>query len=89
MAHRNLHKYIDFKTNGKLFPTWVLANFKKYKLPEIIKQEGEDPCNRKSKLELKIYQKFMADFLDYRGPYRDALLYHGLGLITGPKLFFN
>ena len=21
----------------------------------------------------------MADFLDYRGPYRDALLYHNLG----------
>lgn len=79
MSHRNQHKYIDFKTNGKLFPTWVLANFKKYKLPDVIRRDDDDPCNRKTKLELKLYQKFMAEFLDYRSPYRDALLYHGLG----------
>jgi hypothetical protein len=71
-------KYVDLKTNGKLFPSWVMANFKKYKLPDIIKQD-DDPCNRKTKNELRLYQKIMASFLDYRGPYRDILLYHGLG----------
>ena len=78
--------YIDLKVNGRLFPSWILANFKKYKLPEII-TSVEDPCNPKKndkikepvKQELRIYQQFVAKFLDYNSPYRDILLYHGLG----------
>src|SRR5947207_2461616 len=73
------NKYIDFKVNGRLFPSWVLANFPSYKLPEILRKEGEDPCNIKQTLELRTYQKFVSKFLDYRSPYRDILLYHGLG----------
>ena len=38
-------KYVDLKINGKLFPSWILANFKQYKLPPIIRKEGEDPEN--------------------------------------------
>ncbi len=73
-------KYIDFKINGRLFPTWVLANFKKFKLPEIITKDDEDPCDTKSsKLELRKYQVFASKFLDYRSPYQDILIYHGLG----------
>jgi len=73
-------KYIDFKINGRLFPTWVLANFKKFKLPEIITKDDEDPCETKgSKLELRKYQVFASKFLDYRSPYQDILIYHGLG----------
>ena len=73
-------RYIDLKTNGRLFPTWVLANFRKYKLPEIIRKEGEDPCKRKeSKLELHKYQLFLGKYLDYRSPYQDMLIYHGMG----------
>jgi superfamily II DNA or RNA helicase len=40
------NKFIDLKTNGRLFPTWMLANYKKYKLPEIIKNDSVDPCNQ-------------------------------------------
>ena len=73
-------KYIDFKINGRLFPTWVLANFKKFKLPEIITKDDEDPFETKgSKLELRKYQVFASKFLDYRSPYQDILIYHGLG----------
>ncbi len=73
-------KYIDFKINGRLFPTWVMANFKKFKLPEIITKDDEDPCNTgQSKFELRKYQIFASKFLDYRSPYQDVLIYHGLG----------
>lgn len=72
-------RYIDFKVNGKLFPSWVLANFKKYKLPEIIRNNDEDPCNIKTKLELRKYQQFLSQYLSFNSPYRDILIYHGLG----------
>ena len=28
-------RYVNLKANGKLFPSWILKNFNKYKLPEI------------------------------------------------------
>ena len=76
-------KTIDLKVNGRLFPLWILKNFKKYKLPDIIRKKGEDPCekNEKQKLinELTTYQKFIGQFLNYRSPFKDILLYHGMG----------
>lgn len=79
-------KYIDLKSNGRLFPSWILANFKDYKLPEIIRIPGEDPCKEtgtdkegKIKAELKKYQIFISQYLDFRSPYQDILIYHGLG----------
>lgn len=76
--------YVDLKINGRLFPSWVLANFKEYKLPKILINTGEDPCNTKTasgkaKLELRKYQQFLGMFMDYKSPYRDILIYHGLG----------
>jgi superfamily II DNA or RNA helicase len=78
------NKYIDLKVNGRLFPSWILANFKKYKLPEIIKKGDEDPCNIKEgagteSQELRKYQVFLSQYLDYKSPYRNILIYHGLG----------
>lgn len=78
------NKYIDFRINGRLFPSWILANFSRYKLPEIIKKASEDPCNAKTdtgkaKLELRLYQQFVSRYLDFKSPYRDILIYHGLG----------
>jgi len=77
-------KYIDFKINGKLFPSYILANFKEYYLPEILRSPSEDPCNKKdasgyARLELRKYQVFLSSFLDFKSPYRDILLFHGLG----------
>jgi len=57
----------------------LLLNFKKYKLPEVLQIEGEDPCKRKIKLELRKYQEFLSSFLDYRSPHKDILVYHGMG----------
>jgi superfamily II DNA or RNA helicase len=72
------NKYVDLKVNGRLFPSWILANFKKYKLPEIIKGDG-DPCNETFSLELRKYQLFLSQYLDFKSPFHDILIYHGLG----------
>ena len=72
-------KYIDFKINGRLFPSWVVANFPKFKLPEIIQDESYDACKMKEEDRLREYQIFVSKFLDYNSPYRDILIYHGLG----------
>ena len=80
MTENNI--YPDFKINGKIFPLWILKNFKKYKLDPIIKVEGEDPCNITTLSgikELRKYQQFIGSYLDYRSPYQDILIYHGLG----------
>jgi Helicase conserved C-terminal domain/SNF2-related domain len=73
------NRYVNLKVNGKLFPSWVMKNFSRYKLPEIF-LDGSDPCNdTKTKAELRKYQEFLGKYLDYNSPYRDVLIYHGLG----------
>ena len=79
-----LNKYVDLKINGRMFPSWINLNFKKYKLDDVLKTVGDDPCNIKGisgehKLELKKYQTFIGQFLDFRSPYKTILLYHFLG----------
>jgi len=71
--------YPNLKINGRIFPIWILENFSKYKLPEIIRKDDVDPCQVKTKLELRKYQEFISAYLDYKSPYHDILLYHGLG----------
>ncbi len=74
------NKYIDLKINGRLFPSWIMANFKKYKLPPIIKDPSKDPCDfKQTKKELRAYQVFISKYLDFKSPYRNVLVYHGLG----------
>lgn len=83
----NENNYIDLKTNGRLFPVWVLHNFKKYKLDPIIYESNEDPCleiskdnNTKENLkQLRLHQKFLTSFFDYKSPYKDVLIYHDVG----------
>lgn len=71
--------YPNFKINGRIFPIWILQNFKKYKLPEIIRKDDVDPCQIKTKMELRKYQEFIGAYMEYNSPYHDILLYHGLG----------
>ena len=70
---------MNLEVNGKLFPSWVLLNFKKYQLPEITRKKGEDPCNEKLKKEITKYQDFLGQFLNYTSPVKEMLVYHGLG----------
>ena len=75
-----MSNYVDFKINGRLFPSWILLNFGKYKLPpQLQADDGSDPCLKKTKKELRKYQKFITKYLDYRSPYKNILLYHGMG----------
>ena len=71
---------INLEQNGRLFPNWVMKNFKKFILPEIIRKEGEDPCNETIIAnKLTIYQEFIGEYLNYRSPFKDMLIYHGVG----------
>lgn len=82
MSENINQNFIDLKINGRLFPLWVLSNFRKYKIKPLEKVTGNDPCNYKpegQQEEFRVYQRFLASFLDYRSPFRDILIYHGLG----------
>jgi hypothetical protein len=72
---------IDLRTNGRLFPLWILQNFKKYKLDPYETFQGNDPCNVVTEQNdtLRKYQAFISSFLDYKTPYHNILIYHGLG----------
>lgn len=82
-------KYVDIGINGKLFPSWLMANFKQYKLPKSINSD-DDPCSNPNKednknnstpeFRLKLYQEFIGKYLDANSPYRNILIYHGLGV---------
>jgi superfamily II DNA or RNA helicase len=78
MSNKNKENQINLKINGRLFPSWIAANFKEYKLPKIILDEG-DPCNKAVNLELKQYQKFIGKYLDFNSNFKNILIFHGLG----------
>lgn len=79
MSIKKTDQYVNLTTSGRIFPFWVLKNFKEYKLPPIIRKDNEDPCNVEIKLELRKYQQFIGKYLDPSGPYTSILLYHSLG----------
>ena len=72
--------FIDLEINGRVFPSWITLNFKEYELPEVLLEEGKDPCAVKDiKSGLRKYQEFLAKYLSYNSPFKDILMYHGLG----------
>ena len=79
MSDRRKDEYVNLLYNGRLFPSWILKNFKKYRLPPVFTKEGEDRCNVETKLELRKYQEFISKYLGPKSPYNSILLYHGLG----------
>lgn len=74
-------QYVDLKNNGKIFNNWIAHNYKQYVIAPIVRKEGEDPCNVTdgTGLQLKPYQKFVADYMGPTSAYNELLLYHGLG----------
>jgi len=94
----NIYKqanYIDLKINGRLFPSFIMANFKKYEVEEFLSMmSGSDPCNptidklkdttvtqqEPLKLALRKYQDFVGRYLDFRSPYKNILLYWEVGV---------
>ena len=74
-----LKNNINLEQNGSIFPNWVMSNFKKFILPEIINKEGSDPCNEQRIEEVTAYQKFVGQYLNFQSPFKDMLIYHGVG----------
>lgn len=74
-----MEQKLDLQINGRLFPSWVMMNFKKFTLPKVMRKDGEDPCNEVFKKELTLYQRFVSQFVSYNSPFKDILIYHGLG----------
>ena len=74
--NNKIYPYLE--TDGRLFPSWILANFKKYKLEKVFNIK-EGSTKKTVKNELRKYQDFISVYLDYKSPFRDILLYHGLG----------
>jgi hypothetical protein len=68
--------YIDLQDNGRLFPSWVMLNYKKFRLDKVETKEGEDPCNKQQKDGVRKYQEFLSYFLSYKSPFKDILVYH-------------
>ena len=72
--------FINLQVNGRLFPSWIMQNFKKYHLEEIKREIGSDPCAvTQEQQKIRKYQEFVSKFMDYQSPYTSILLYHGLG----------
>ena len=62
---------LKLEQNGRVFPSWIMKNFKKYVLPEVIRKEGEDPCNEAiEKGKLTTYQKFIGEYLNQKILYK-------------------
>lgn len=83
--HDKLDKYIDLTRNGRLFPSYIDLNMKKYQLEEIFNMASDvDPCNVKSEgdtLELKLrkYQLMVSEYMGFNSPYKNMLLFHFVG----------
>lgn len=71
---------INLEQNGRILPSWIMKNFKKYVIPEIQRKPGDDPCNEQlDENKLTTYQEFVGQYLNYRSPFKDLLVYHGVG----------
>jgi superfamily II DNA or RNA helicase len=75
----SLQNVINLEQNGRIFPSWVMMNFKDFVLPEITTKPGEDPCNDVKKEGLELYQGFIGKFINYQSPFKNILVYHGVG----------
>jgi len=67
---------------GRLFPIWVMNKFKEFILDPIEVDPDVDPCHSKKegrKQEVRVFQRFVASYLDYNSPFRNLLVYHGVG----------
>jgi len=78
-----IQSYIDLKVNGKLFPLWIMQNFKKYKLEPFDKGANESNITieniRNEILKLAKYQAFISSIMSYKSEIKSILVYHGLG----------
>jgi len=86
MSEQKISKYVDLKINGKMFPSWIMKNFKAFQLPPLLKKGMVDPCApteseiKGARKELKINQRFLSSFLSYNSIYKSHLVYFSTGV---------
>ena len=78
MSYKQHEKYINLMINGRLFNSWVLANYKEFQLEDVVIDKSNS-INKNTNTELRKYQAFVGKFLDYNSPYKNLLLYHDIG----------
>jgi hypothetical protein len=72
-------KKINLKINGKLFPSYVMKNYKNFVIPKSYDLSG-DPCDDLNlKKSNKEYDKFISKFMGYKSSNNSLLLYHDVG----------
>ena len=69
----------SLKDKDKLLPLYILKHFKKYILPKIEINSNEDTCVDMASGDLTLYQKFIGEYLRYNSPFKEILIYHGMG----------
>jgi superfamily II DNA or RNA helicase len=82
-------KTINLLSNGRLFPTYIMKNFKNFILPKN-EENTEDPCQLSSdKTEIQKYQSFISKYMDYASNNNSLLMYHDVGTgKTASAVFF-
>nr|QFG73827.1 MAG: SNF2 family N-terminal domain protein [Megaviridae environmental sample] len=64
---------------GKLFPQYIIKMFNDLIMPPL-DDSIEDKCNvNEDRRIARNYQKFISRYLSYESPYRNILIYHGMG----------
>jgi len=70
---------INLKINGKLFPSYVMKNYKNYVIPKSSDLSG-DPCaDLNLKKSNKEYDDFISKYMGYKSSNNSLLLYHDVG----------
>lgn len=70
---------INLKINGKLFPSYVMKNYKNYVIPKSYDLSG-DPCDDLNlKKSNKEYDNFISKFIGYKTSNNSLLAYHDVG----------
>ena len=66
MSHFKRTNYVDLEVNGRLFPSFLLHNFSKYRIPAET-TTGEDPCKnvKDAKIEIRKYQEFISKYVSW------------------------
>ena len=82
-------KSINLLSNGRLFPTYIMKNYKNFVLPKN-EESLEDPCELSAnKDEIQKYQAFVSKYMDYASNNNSLLMYHDVGTgKTASAVFF-
>ena len=81
-------KSINLLSNGRLFPTYIMKNYKNFILSKN-EESLDDPCELNVKDEIQKYQAFVSKYMDYASNNNSLLMYHDVGTgKTASAVFF-